>query len=206
MDLFDYIGTKLRDTFSYFKSRTKNKYEGDRFEEWVVSNSNIQKDPRKSDGNPFWRLLEWRGDKYIKGWYALSNLSPDLILECVSNKENKIYCTGQCIAVECKYRNHRNDFFLKKEHIVNYEEYVADEKNHICALFYIFGFGWKNDAPEEVYLIPSTAIYEYDRKSQNVDFKCSRDESAREDRYKDYKVVLDNTQRKYYIQYTPTQS
>ncbi len=53
MDVFDYINRKLRDTFAYFKSRTKAKYEGDRFEEWVVSNSNIQKNPKK----PRWEIL-----------------------------------------------------------------------------------------------------------------------------------------------------
>lgn len=58
MDVFDYINRKLRDTFAYFKSRTKAKYEGDRFEEWVVSNSNIQKNPKKPDGKSYWRLIE----------------------------------------------------------------------------------------------------------------------------------------------------
>lgn len=57
MDVFDYINRKLRDTFAYFKSRTKKKYEGDRFEEWVVANSNIQKNPQKMGGNAYWRLL-----------------------------------------------------------------------------------------------------------------------------------------------------
>ena len=32
------------DTFQYFKERKKSKYLGDRFEEWVVKNSNISKE------------------------------------------------------------------------------------------------------------------------------------------------------------------
>lgn len=135
MDVFDYINMKLRDTFAYFKSRTKKKYEGDRFEEWVISNSNIQKNPKEADGKSYWRLIEWRGDNYISGWYALSNLSPDLVLECISDKGNQYF--GSSIAVECKYRNKRNDFFLEPRQIKNYEEYIAERKPRIKELFYL---------------------------------------------------------------------
>ena len=56
------------DTFQYFKERKKSKYLGDRFEEWVVKNSNISKDGYSDlcDKKIFWRLLDWRGDKYIE--------------------------------------------------------------------------------------------------------------------------------------------
>ena len=40
VNVFQY---RFMDTFQYFKERNKNKYLGDRFEEWVVKNSNISK-------------------------------------------------------------------------------------------------------------------------------------------------------------------
>lgn len=204
MDVFDYINKKLRDTFAYFKSRTKQKYEGDRFEEWVVSNSNIQKNPKGTDGKSYWRLLEWRGDNYVSGWYPLSNLSPDLVLECISDKANQYL--GTSIAVECKYRNKRNDFFLDLKQIKNYEEYIAERKPKIDVLFYLFGFGWKNDAPEEVYLIPSKVIYEYNRDAGEIKFLNTLDETRKEGTFKDYQVLLDKSKGRYYIQYKLSQS
>ena len=42
----DFVGVfqyRFMDTFQYFKERKKSKYLGDRFEEWVVKNSNISK-------------------------------------------------------------------------------------------------------------------------------------------------------------------
>lgn len=203
MDVFDYINRKLRDTFAYFKSRTKAKYEGDRFEEWVVSNSNIQKNPKAADGKSYWRLIEWRGDNYISGWYALSNLSPDLVLECISDKANQYL--GKYIAVECKYRNRKN-FFLEPKQVKNYEEYIAERKPKIGVLYYLFGFGWKNDSPKEVYLIPSTALYTCERGTGEISFLNTTDEIKKEDKFKDYQVILDKSKDKYYIQYKQRQS
>ena len=43
----DFVGVfqyRFMDTFQYFKERKKSKYLGDRFEEWVVNNSNISKE------------------------------------------------------------------------------------------------------------------------------------------------------------------
>ena len=204
MDVFDYISKKLRDTFVYFKNRTKQKYEGDRFEEWVVSNSNIQKNPKEADGKSYWRLIEWRGDNYVSGWYALSNLSPDLVLACIHDPDSQYF--GENIAVECKYRNNRNNFFLEPEQIKNYEEYIVQRKPQIKVLYYLFGFGWNNNAPEEVYLIPSTALYEYDRETGEIKFLNTLDEIEKEDKFKDYQVVLDRTKGKKYIQYKLKQS
>ena len=65
VNVFQY---RFMDTFQYFKERNKNKYLGDRFEEWVVKNSNISKDGCSDldTGKIFWRLLDWRGDKYVE--------------------------------------------------------------------------------------------------------------------------------------------
>lgn len=168
MDLIDYIASTLINTFSYFKSRTKQKYEGDRFEEWVVMHSNIQKRPDVKDDKAYWRLLEWRSDKYISGWYSLSNLAPDLILECVKN--DHIPCKEKVIAVECKYRNKMLHFGLNINQILNYEHFCHEKTPYIDTLYYLFGFQWQNGEPKEIYLIPSTEIYLYDKERDAVTF------------------------------------
>lgn len=198
IDIFDYIGKKLRDTFSYFKSRTKYKYEGDRFEEWVVTHSNIQKQPDTYDENTYWRLREWRSDKYVQGWYALSNLAPDLILECTRLKGN--YKKENVIAVECKYKN-KKSFFLKKEQILNYEHYCREAKPHIDAFYYLFGFEWEGNAPKELYLIPSTALYTYNESDNTIFFLHNLSEIGKNLWYEQYKVCLNPTVGKKYIQY-----
>ena len=105
----DFVGVfqyRFMDTFQYFKERKKSKYLGDRFEEWVVKNSNISKDGYSDlcDKKIFWRLLDWRGDKYIEGYRPLSSSSPDLLMECVTTTST-IHEVGDIIAVECKWRS-----------------------------------------------------------------------------------------------------
>lgn len=145
------VGT-LVDTIKYMKSRTKNKYYGDLFEEWVVKNSNIRKNNDKE--NSFWELVEWRSDKYIEGYYAQSNGYPDLRLKSISDKST-FYHKDETILVECKWRGKKN-FYIEDKKIEKYEAY----KNQIEAkkLFYVFGIGWNENQPREVYIIPSNRI------------------------------------------------
>ncbi len=108
MEILNRILGEIKITFLHFKERSKNKYYGDRFEEWVVKSSNISKDG--SNNSNFWKLLEWRGDKYIEGYRPLSSSSPDLLMECISDK-SVFYTSQERIAVECKWRSKKN-FFL----------------------------------------------------------------------------------------------
>lgn len=146
VNVFQY---RFMDTFQYFKERNKNKYLGDRFEEWVVKNSNISKDGCSDldTGKIFWRLLDWRGDKYVEGYRPLSSSSPDLLLECAVDR-SRIYKVGEIIAVECKWRS-KVGFYLDRKDIEKYEVYMnINQLNRpIKSLFYVFGFGWVNDAP-----------------------------------------------------------
>ena len=114
VNVFQY---RFMDTFQYFKERNKNKYLGDRFEEWVVKNSNISKDGCSDldTGKIFWRLLDWRGDKYVEGYRPLSSSSPDLLLECAVDR-SRIYKVGEIIAVECKWRS-KVGFYLDRKDI-----------------------------------------------------------------------------------------
>ena len=121
VNVFQY---RFMDTFQYFKERNKNKYLGDRFEEWVVKNSNISKDGCSDldTGKIFWRLLDWRGDKYVEGYRPLSSSSPDLLLECAVDR-SRIYKVGEIIAVECKWRS-KVGFYLDRKDIEKYEVYM----------------------------------------------------------------------------------
>lgn len=166
MEILNRIIGEFKEAFQYFKERNKNKYYGNRFEEWVVKNSNISRKGSvhaKNFEKPFWKFLEWRGDKYIEGYRPVSSSSPDLLLECI-NCDSKIYKTGDIIAVECKWRS-KQSFYLDKECANRYEEYVRnDSKLPIKNLFYVFGFGWYNGNPQQVYIIPAKELYTYSKE------------------------------------------
>lgn len=179
MEILDRIIGELKDALRYFKKRSEKKYYGDRFEEWVVMHSNISKDPyvKIEETSCYWRLLEWRGDKYIEGYRPLSSSSPDLLLECIS-KTGKAYVVGDVIAVECKWRSKEN-FFLEPEDIKKYERYMNDNKRgfRIKQLFYVFGFGWLSGNPQSVYVVPANKLYDYDKGSGTIKF-CTKETKA----------------------------
>ena len=180
---------RFMDTFQYFKERNKNKYLGDRFEEWVVKNSNISKDGCSdlNAGKIFWRLLDWRGDKYVEGYRPLSSSSPDLLLECAVDR-SRIYKVGEIIAVECKWRS-KVGFYLDRKDIEKYEVYMnINQLNRpIKSLFYVFGFGWVNGAPEHVYVVPARELYDYNKDTGQVTFPAKEGESEKLERLKRFK-------------------
>ncbi len=203
MDVFGYVGSVLRSTSKYLNGRRREKYEGDRFEEWVVSNSNIRKRPEVEDNRSYWRLLEWRSDKYVDGWYALSNIAPDLVLECTKREDDS--SKVRTIAIECKYRNSMHNFWLEKRQVLNYEHFCRERNPIIDDLYYLFGFQWEDGAPKELYLIPSTALYTYDEEEDLVDFSCSERKTKGALWYAPYRVILDPENGKKYIQYRDKQ-
>lgn len=85
----------------------------------------------------FWRLLDWRGDKYVEGYRPLSSSSPDLLLECAVDR-SRIYKVGEIIAVECKWRS-KVGFYLDRKDIEKYEVYMnINQLNRpIKSLFYV---------------------------------------------------------------------
>ena len=50
MEILNRLIGELKEALQYFKQRTKYKYYGDRFEEWVVMHSNISKDGMPGTG------------------------------------------------------------------------------------------------------------------------------------------------------------
>lgn len=71
----------------------------------------------------------------------------------------------------------------------------------MCCFIYL-GLVKKKDAPEEVYLIPSKAIYEYNRSTGEIKFLNTLEGTSNKDQYKDYQAILDNTK----VQYKLSQS
>lgn len=192
MNPIDRIVGEIRDAFKYFKARSKNKYYGDRFEEWVVKNSNISRDgsPVSNSGKPFWRLLDWRGDKYIEGYRPLSSSSPDLLLECLSISTTS-YKSGDIIAVECKWKS-KKGFYIDKESVRKYEEYIIANEHRfpIKSLFYVFGFGWSGNKPEEVFVVPAKALYDYDKENHVVKYPVNENSEDKIKRIQEnYKVL-----------------
>ena len=185
MEILNRILGEIKITFLHFKERSKNKYYGDRFEEWVVKSSNISKDG--SNNSNFWKLLEWRGDKYIEGYRPLSSSSPDLLMECISDK-SVFYTSQERIAVECKWRSKKN-FFLDEKCIIKYEDYISSDEHKYPPkhLFYVIGFGWSCDNPEVVYVIPAKKLYNYSKEKHKVKLHFRKEDVDRLELFDDYK-------------------
>lgn len=188
MEILDRIVGELKDAFKYCKTRTKNKYYGDRFEEWVVKSSNISKNGFWDSHNSkaYWKLLEWRGDKYIDGYRPLSSSAPDLLMECISDKKRQV---GEIIAVECKWRSTLHNFYLEKEDVCKYEGYVRNNKSKdsIKCLFYVFGFGWSDNNPKMVYVIPADKLYDYNKDTCAISFHAKGSAADIAAQFDDYK-------------------
>lgn len=112
------------------------------FEKWVVGKFNQY----------YFKIMEWRGDKYHEGRGAESNKFPDLELSFTSNTEYERF------AIECKWRSNyidSNIYWAKQTQLVNYKEFeeVSGKK-----VFVIIGVGGSPNNPKDVYIIPLKEI------------------------------------------------
>lgn len=131
----------------------ESKEKGDSFEKFIVL-----KFPKQ-----FYSIAEWRGDKYIDGYYAKTTKEPDILIEIKNRKEK--------IAVECKFRTnfYKNSdssmgfIFKSDEQVINYNNYAISNK---ILLFYAIGIGGEASNPKYVYIIPSDQV-----TSKYVDLK-----------------------------------
>ncbi|MBG9377193.1 hypothetical protein I5907_13195 [Panacibacter sp. DH6] len=117
---------------------TDHKEKGDAFEKWVIERFNSK----------YFKIKEWRSDKYHAGLYAASNMMPDLVLELKSNG------VVTAFAVECKWRSayFQNTIELAKEYqLKNYKEYAL--KNSL-PVFIILGVGGQPADPSSIFIIP----------------------------------------------------
>lgn len=114
---------------------------GYEFEKFVLSQFNKDE----------YRLHEWRGDKYLRGWGGPpSNSSPDLELE------HSI--SGERFAVECKYRTHLSNKMFMWATPIKHRKYKAyQQKTHI-PVYVAFGLGGVPAAPAFFTVMPLVAI------------------------------------------------
>lgn len=117
---------------------------GEEFEKFVVKKFS----PR------YFRLQEWRSDKYVDGRYAESNHYPDLEVTF----EMKSREVKERFAIECKWRK---SFFknriewAKGYQLSNYQHYAKDLN---IPVWVVIGVGGVPSAPEEVYVMPLTTL------------------------------------------------
>lgn len=115
-----------------------NNEKGNLFEQYVVQ----QFDPK------YFRLEDWRSDKYVNGIYPISNHFPDL--KIAFNLGN----TYDSFAVECKWRKN----FYKDSvewaagyQVENYKRYAAEMG---IPVFVVIGVGGLPRKPEEIFVVP----------------------------------------------------
>ncbi|MDZ4809817.1 MAG: hypothetical protein SGI96_16370 [Bacteroidota bacterium] len=125
-----------------FTAEELKKNNGLAFEKYVVKNF---------DKNYF-KLLNWRGDKYVDGHYPLSSMEPDLdYLYRDSGRQ-------QLFAIECKWQQATNANAVKladERKLNNYRNYQTT-KNY--PVFVILGIGGTGSEPNNLFIIPLNEI------------------------------------------------
>jgi hypothetical protein len=95
----------------------------------------------------YFKLNEWRSDKYHQEIYAASNKLPDLEYDF---KTSKYDCK---VAIECKWRanfNGKKIEIAREDQLQNYWQYSVNRK---IPVFIILGVGGKPEAPEDLYIM-----------------------------------------------------
>jgi hypothetical protein len=118
----------------------ENKRKGDEFEKWVV----------KKFDTAFFKVGEWRSDKYVDGIYPESNHFPDLEINFCYKKKN----ITKTFAVECKWRKsfYKGGINWAKGYQVKYYTDYASRLE--IPVFVILGVGKEPSDPEKVFIIP----------------------------------------------------
>lgn len=135
---------------------------GRRFEEFVAKNFDYK----------YFRLKEWRSDKFIDGIYPDSNFYPDLELEFKMNDQVWRF------AIECKYRTSLNENQIEFAEDRKMENYRRYEKEKNIPVYIVLGRGGNSFNPNELFLIPlkriqgnSISYEELKRHLRNTDKK-----------------------------------
>lgn len=119
----------------------------------------------------YFKLKEWRSDKYDGGVYPEANMYPDLEFEFSLRDIKSLF------AVECKWRKnyYKNGIEWAKEYqLKNYKKFKI-EKN--IPVFVAIGVGGTPEKPEDVYIMPLAIIEDIFiaqtelKKYQKADFK-----------------------------------
>jgi uncharacterized tellurite resistance protein B-like protein len=141
----------------------KDKEKGDNFEKYIV-----EKFSRR-----FFTIVEWAGDKFVRGKFAETTLQPDLKMKYNCND------TSIDFAVECKYRTdyYKNGIeWCSERQLQNYKKF-ADEKK--MTVFIAIGVSGTATEPNELFIIPLEMIEtnflskEFLSKFRKLNFKNS---------------------------------
>jgi hypothetical protein len=100
----------------------------------------------------YFKLKEWRSDKYDDGVYPEANMYPDLEFEFTLRDVKSRF------AVECKWRKsyYKNGIEWAKEYqLKNYKKFKTEKS---IPVFVAIGVGGTPEKPEEVYIVPLTVI------------------------------------------------
>ncbi|HYC83639.1 MAG TPA: hypothetical protein VEB86_00395 [Chryseosolibacter sp.] len=111
---------------------------GRQFENWVASNFD----------QTYFKVIEWRSDKYHNGIYAEASKYPDFEINMTTVSHNTNF------AVECKWRRgfSKNRILWAEDYqIDNYREY---EKLSGKPVFVVIGIGGVPSSPETLYVVP----------------------------------------------------
>lgn len=111
---------------------------GKAFEKFVVTKF----DPK------YFEFLEWRGDKFHKGMYPLSNKNPDLEY-AFHHKQHHVR-----FAVECKWRFEFRDDAIKWTDAIQMEHYQSYQSQEQIPVFVVIGVGGTPAQPNELYIVP----------------------------------------------------
>lgn len=119
---------------------TPSQEKGERFEKWVV----------KKFSPAFFKLKEWRGDKYVDGIHAESSEHPDLEMEF------RMKGVTSTFAIECKWRRSFDrgakpgiEWATEKQ-IANYQKFQQDRG---IPVFVVIGIGGSPDDPEALHIV-----------------------------------------------------
>jgi hypothetical protein len=113
---------------------------GTEFEKWVVQRFS----------RDFFKIKEWRGDKYVDGSYAASSLNPDLEIEFYMGEIRKPF------AVECKWRQGYEQGvkpyieWASDRQIENYRNFAQTKA---VPVFVIIGIGGEPNNPADVFVV-----------------------------------------------------
>lgn len=125
-----------REYYPDFPSEDYDK--GRAFENFVVS---------KFTPNYF-RLIEWRSDKFYNGVYAYNSMLPDMVWIFESN-----YCSFP-FAVECKWRHGFNNYKIDWAKDYQLDIYRTFQQEEQMPVFVVIGIGGQPHNPTDVYIIP----------------------------------------------------
>jgi hypothetical protein len=136
------IPPKAVETVEVKKDTTDpNQQKGIEFEKYIV----------QKFSKHYFTLLDWTGDKFVKGYYAQSSLEPDLKMRFTLQQKSVDF------AVECKYRSSffNNGIDLEKRKLEQYQKFAAEKK---MPVFIVLGVGGSPNEPQELFVIPLEQI------------------------------------------------